>query len=220
MIVEILEKTPAPRISSGKFSISGINGCWRKKYLEMKGLHKEDYNSKTLRNFDIGDLCHKQVVKELLEKTPNSNLSIVSAEVNIPIQKYISGRVDIILSNKETGELYVVDCKSAGDWTLNKIKEEEVPFNYICQVQLYLHFLNLKKGYLLFFGKHKGEILEKEVIYDKELCEKLVAQIEDFMINNVEKSIEPARCENKDGWLRCLACYPITDNQNLKGGLN
>jgi hypothetical protein len=53
--------------------------CKRKKWMEMKGLYKEKYNAKTLRTFEIGDLFHRQAVKELTEKCEQFGLHVVSA---------------------------------------------------------------------------------------------------------------------------------------------
>jgi len=201
MIKEILDSDKQEKKSSGKFSISSIGCCWRKKYLELKGLYKQEFTPQTLRIFEIGNLFHERIVKELVEKA-NTDLHLVAAEVNIPEQKYISGRIDIILSNNN--ELYIVDVKSAGDYTLGEIKQGKINENYINQVNLYMHFIGIYKGLLLFVGKNKGEIEEVEVIYNKEKCEKLIKEIEDFFINNVKKNIEPKKCDG--GKWGCDCC--------------
>jgi len=208
VIKEIFEIIDTSHVSSGKFSISSIDCCLRKKYLEMKGLYKEKYDSKTLRTFALGDLFHRQAVKEILEKSDKLNLHVVASEVNIPEQKYFSGRADLVVSNSITGELYVIDVKSAGDYTMKLAKEGKVSDSYIKQMQLYLHFFKLKTGYILFYGKHKGEIFEVEVKYDKELCEKTIKIIEDFFLNNIEKNIEPEKCFGRQ--FGCKACDEST----------
>ena len=204
MIKEIIDAKLNYHKSSGKFGISSIGSCWRKKYMEIKGSYKPQYNSKELRTFVIGDIFHRQACKELLEKAHQFDLNVVAAEVDIPEQKYISGRADVILCNSKTQELFIVDVKSAGDWTLNKIKKGECPLHYANQVQLYLHFFNIKRGYILFIGKHKGEIEEVQVDYNKELCEKLIHEIEDFYKNYVEKDIVPPICDG--GQFGCEVC--------------
>lgn len=204
MIKEVFDITNGFHTSSGKLSISSINGCRRKKYLELKGLHKETYDAKSMRAFALGDLFHQQAAKEILEKGEKVGLHLVAGEVDIPEQKYISGRADQIISISATGELIIVDIKSAGDWTLDKAKKGEVDSSYINQIQLYLHFFKLQRGFIVFFGKHKGEVHEVEVKYDKELCERLIAEVEDFFINYVEKDIEPPLCDG--GSWGCSVC--------------
>ena len=206
MLKEIFESYAKKHVSSGKFSISSVGGCLRKKYLEIKGQFKEDYNTKSLRAFDLGDLYHKQMLKEIMEKGEQFGFHVASAEVNIPEQKYISGRTDIILSDSKTGELLIVDCKSASDWTFNKVREGDLSYiqNYILQIQLYLHFFKLSRGFLLFMSKSRGEFEEVEVKYDKALCEQQVQEIENFYENYVNKNIEPPRCNG--GNFPCPVC--------------
>ena len=206
MLKEIFDVAEKNHTSSGKFSISSVGGCLRKKYLEMRGLYKEEFDSKSLRAFELGDLFHMQAVKELIEKGEKLDLRVVSCEVNIPMQERISGRADLIISDSKTGELFVVDIKSCGDYTLNEVKKGKINENYINQLQLYLHFFKLKRGFILFYGKHKGEVVEVEVKYDEKKCEELLITINNFLINNIDKGIEPAKCDNS-GMFKCNCCY-------------
>jgi len=204
MITEILDNKIEGHKSSGKFSISSIGGCFRKKYMELKGLYKEEFDAKTLRIFDIGDLFHQQVCKEIFSKGQQHNIHVVAAEINIPEQKYFSGRADIILSNSLTGEKFIVDVKSCGDWTFNKVLNGECPQNYQDQVQLYLHFFNIPKGYLVFMNKAKATVTEFEVVYDNARCLDLIKQVEDFFVNNFDKDIPPGKCSG--GNFGCSVC--------------
>ena len=206
MIKEIYDLKFEPHISSGKFSISSIGQCRRRKFLEMKGLYKEEYSSKTLRAFNIGDAFHRLACEELMSKGDLLGLHVVAAEVPIPENDLFSGRADQIVADKN-GEMMVVDIKSCSDWTLDKAGEGEVSDSYVWQVQLYLHFFRLKKGYILFYGKHRGEVEEYEVIYDKALCEKLIADIKEFM-DNLAKDIEPGFCNKTISPFGCPVCVP------------
>jgi len=202
MIKEILNNKRKEHISSGKFSISSINSCWRKKYLELKGLYKEEFSEELLRLFTLGNIIHRQITKELIEKE-RYGFHLVATEVDIPEQKYISGRIDNIISIN--GENIIIDVKSAGDWTLKSIRNgEKCPENYTNQVLLYMYFTNIHKGMLLFVGKNKGEIEEVEVEYDEEKAKRLVKEIENFFQNYVEKNIEPQKCEG--GTWGCECC--------------
>ena len=204
MIKEIFDASNKEHESSGKFSVSSIGSCWRKKYLEIKGLYKQRFDSQTQRTFDIGDMLHRQAVKELLEKGEQFNIRVVASEVDIPTQKYISGRADLILCNSKNKQMFVVDVKSAGDYTLNMAKNGQMHDNYIQQLQLYLHFFKLNEGYILVMGKHKSEIIEVQVKYDEQLCLKLIEEIEHFFVNNVEKNVEPGKCNGSK--FKCDVC--------------
>ena len=208
MIKEILDAPIEHHQSSGKFSISSIGSCWRKKYLEMKGLHKEEYDEKTKRAFALGDAFHRHVVGELMSKC-HKEWNVVACEVNIPAHPYITGRCDLVLGNSVTGERIILDTKSCSDWTFNKAREGTAPQNYINQVQLYLHFFNLERGLILFFSKHKGEYCEVEIKRDVELISRLMAEIKHFWEAHVLPSIEPEPCDGfkGGGMFPCPICF-------------
>lgn len=200
VLKEIFDLEYTPHQSSGKFSLSSLGGCWRTKYLELKGLYKKKYDPKTIRTFAIGDAFHQLGMKVFFEKAQQAGISVAATEVNIPEgpeSKYVSGRTDCIISHRATGEMNVVDFKSCGAWTFKKVKEGDVAQNYLDQVNMYLHFFKLKKGYLLFISKDKGDIAEVVVEYDEERAKLLLKEIEDFYVNYVDKNIEPPSCEGR-----------------------
>jgi len=206
MLKEIFDLEYRPHKGSGKFSISGLGGCWRTKYLELKGLYKKVYDARTIRTFAIGDSFHQLAMKTFFEKAQQAEISIVATEINIPESeesKNISGRTDCIISHRKTGELNIVDFKSCGTWTFRKIKEGTVPQNYIDQINLYLHFFKIKKGYLLFINKDKGDLEEVEVNYDEKRAKELIKEIDDFFENYVNKNIEPPKCTGRDFGCEC-----------------
>lgn len=209
VLKEIYDLEYTPHISSGKFALSGIGGCWREKYLTLKGLYKKKYDSKAIRTFAIGDAFHQLSMRTFFEKAEMANISIVATEVNIPQcddSKYISGRTDCIIANRITGEINVVDFKSCGSWTFGKVKKGEVSQTYKDQINMYLHFFKLKRGYLLFINKDKGEIEEVIVDYDEIRAKQILKEIEDFYHNYVDPNIEPPKCSNEG--FGCDCCYP------------
>lgn len=204
MIKEIFDVVNCEHISSGKFSVSSTGSCLRTRYMMIKKLYRETYDAKTLRSFSLGELFHRQAVKEIIEKGDKLGLRVIAAEIDIPEHPFISGRADLIVSHSKTGELICVDVKSCSDFVLNEAVEGRISESYRNQMQLYLHFFNLKRGFILFYGKHKGYIEEYEVNYDKELCEKLIANITSFFENYINKNIEPPKCDG--GTYGCACC--------------
>jgi len=207
VLKEIFDMEWESHKSSGKFSISGVGGCWRQKYLELKGLYKKKYDQKTLRTFAIGDAFHMIATKAFFEKSEQAGIAVVAAEVNIPEgpeTKNISGRTDAIISHQATGELNIVDFKSCSSWTMKKVKEGDIAQNYKDQVNLYLHFFKIKKGYLLFISKDKGEIAEVLIEYDPVRAKQVIKEIDDFYENYVNKSIEPPPCSGNS--FGCEVC--------------
>jgi len=202
MISEILNKKNEGHVSSGKFSISSVGSCFRKKYLELKGLYHEEFGIEAQRIFNIGNVVHRQIIAELIEKE-SPDFHLVASEINIPEHKYLSGRIDAIACIKE--ENVIIDIKSAGSWTMKKIRESgEVDDNYKDQVLLYMHLTGIHKGMLLFVGKEKGDLEEVMVEYNETRAKRLLEEIENFFKNYVEKNIEPTKC-NGGSW-GCDCC--------------
>ena len=218
MIKEIFEVKNNNHISSGKFSISSIGCCKRKKFMEIKKLWHEDYDAKTQLTFATGDAFHRLAVKTIMENGDKLNIRVCSAEVDIPEQRFFSGRADLIVSDGK--EMMVTDVKSCSDYTLMMVDKGEVSQSYIDQVNLYLHFFNLKTGYILFFGKHKAVVKEAKVVYDETRALELIADVEDFMINYVEKNICPDKCTEEISPWGCKCCETMMDDdftaENIK----
>lgn len=204
MIKEIFDVVNTEHVSSGKFSCSMTGTCLRTRYLSIKHLYKETYDAKSLRTFAIGELFHRQAVKEIMEKGDKIGLRVVAAEIDIPEHPFISGRADLIVSDSKTGELICVDIKSCSDYSLNEAAEGRTSETYINQMQLYLHFFHLKRGFIVFYGKHKGNIEEVEIKYDEEKALKIISDIKDFFDNYVNKNIEPPKCDG--GNYGCPCC--------------
>src|SRR3989344_5544351 len=69
-------------------------------------------------------------------------------------------------------ENYVLDIKSINSMLFRKLtapKEEN-----IYQVQLYMHYFNIKKGMLLYVDKDQQELKEFIFDYDGDLCKSLL----------------------------------------------
>lgn len=206
MLKEILETKAEKHVSSGKFSISSIGSCWRKKYSEIKGLYKEEFDEKMFRIFAQGDFFHMQMVKELASKGPSSGYHVAAAEVNIRDQKYLSGRCDLLLSHAPSKELYIVDFKSCSPWAFKNVQKGEVSQTYKDQVLLYQHLFHIPRGYLLFINKASSEVEEYEVPYDRARADFLINQIKYFFENFVEKDKLPPRCLGQPYGCKC--CWP------------
>jgi len=202
-IKDLLNKSYEGRVSSGKFSISSIGQCLRRKYLEMRGEYKEEYTEESKRIFAVGDLYHQQIIREIVSKGEPKGWHLVASECTVQ-HPFLSGRIDAILSDGK--ELFIMDVKSAGSWTMKKVKEGIVSDAYKNQVLLYMHITGIHKGFLLFVGKDKGALEEYEVEYDEARALQLVKMVQDFMELNVAKSIEPTRCLPAQSPFGCKCC--------------
>ncbi len=175
-----------------KFYITDAGKCHRAVFFKLKKAPKEEMEARILRLFEHGDYIHR-----LISTTLFSLGLIRASEINIPPQDLISGRADAILSIGN--DLYVLDIKSINSYifkTLFQPKEEN-----LCQIQLYLHFFNIKKGVLLYVNKDTQELKEFFVDYNPDFADQLLKDLA-ALKTKVDKNIVPSRLldfpENKE----------------------
>lgn len=89
------------------------------------------------------------------------------------------------------GENAVLECKTANQYLANEWDEDEIPIQYICQVQHYMNVLNLDYVYFaVLIGGQK--FVWKKMDRDQELIDMITEKLVEFWTENVEKGIEPA----------------------------
>ena len=89
------------------------------------------------------------------------------------------------------GENAVLECKTANQYLANEWEEDEIPIQYICQVQHYMNVLNLDYVYFaVLIGGQK--FIWKKTERDQELIDMITEKLVEFWTENVEKGIEPA----------------------------
>ena len=89
------------------------------------------------------------------------------------------------------GENAVLECKTANQFLANEWDDDEIPIQYICQVQHYMNVLNLDYVYFaVLIGGQK--FVWKKMERDQELIDMITEKLVAFWTENVEKGIEPA----------------------------
>lgn len=89
------------------------------------------------------------------------------------------------------GENAVLECKTANQYLANEWDDDEIPIQYICQVQHYMNVLNLDYVYFaVLIGGQK--FVWKKMERDQELIDMITEKLVAFWTENVEKGIEPA----------------------------
>jgi len=125
----------------------------------------------------------------------------VTTEISIPAQEIVSGRADAILCLNN--ENYVLDIKSINSYIFKNMqapKEENV-----CQVQLYMHFFDIKKAILLYVDKDQQDIKEFLVDYDQTLCKSLLDKFY-ALKDDIEQNKIPARLSDYGRNWQCSYC--------------
>ncbi len=159
-----------------RFYITDAGKCNRAIFFKFKNAPRKKLEPRILRIFDHGEQFHRNIFNILYR------LKIgVTTEIPIPAQEIVSGRADAILCIKN--ENYVLDIKSINSSVFKSMtgpKEE----NYY-QIQLYLHFFQIKKGIILYIDKDQQEFKEFIVEYNPEICQRL---LDNFKV--IQKKIE------------------------------
>ena len=201
-----------------KFHVSESNKCARALYFEFKGYPREEIGKSSFRKFAVGNVIHRNIMRELLSLS-SDNLHVVSSEITIPNNPLIAGRADIIVSLGN--ELHVVDIKSINDYAFKLLKEgsREPDEGYVKQLNLYMHFFGIKKGFLLFDNKNTQELLEVPVPYNQELALQCIERFKRIK-EMIEKNIMPEKPQFSDNekW-KCDYCAYKSECEKIGAGV-
>lgn len=180
------------------FYISDAGRCGRAIFFKFKKAPGEEIEPRVLRLFDHGNSIHRLIMKPLLAI---KEIHVIASEVNIPPQEIIKGRADAIISDGK--DLYLLDIKSINSLlfkNLDQPKEE-----HINQIQLYLHYLDPKKGILLYVNKDTQELKEFEIIYNPKRAQHLLKTLTDLKRKIDSNTIPPRILGWPDYW-ECRYC--------------
>lgn len=166
-----------------RFYISDAGKCGRAVFFKFKNAPREKMEPRILRLYERGEYLHRNIISILIRMG-----ILVASEVNIPAQEMISGRADAIVSLNN--ELYLLDIKSMNSMIFRNLNEPKEENAY--QLQLYLHYFNMKKGILLYIDKDKQDIKEFVINYDKNLVQSLLKGFTDLK-QKVDSNVIPDR---------------------------
>ena len=191
-----------------KFYITDAGKCPRAVFFKFKNAPREPMDARILRIFERGENIHRSIFNILYRL----RLGVVT-EIPIPSQEIISGRADAILC--VGNENYVLDIKSINSMIFRNMsapKEEN-----IYQIQLYLHFFNIKKGILLYIDKDQQEMKEFFVDYDEALCKGLLDKFY-VLKDQVENNVLPSRLDGYPRNWQCNYCQfkDVCKTENFK----
>ncbi|PIQ07347.1 MAG: hypothetical protein COW72_00810 [Candidatus Nealsonbacteria bacterium CG18_big_fil_WC_8_21_14_2_50_37_10] len=149
-----------------------------------------------LRIYEKGEYLHRNIFNILYR------LKIgITTEVPIPAQEIVGGRADAILCINN--ENYVLDIKSINSMVFRNLAEPKEENVY--QIQLYLHYFNIKKGILLYIDKDQQDIKEFLINYDEKLAGTLINNFNELK-KRVETNIVPSRLPDYPQNWQCSYC--------------
>ncbi len=179
-----------------RFYITDAGKCPRAVFFRFKNAPRQAMEPRIMRIFEHGENIHRSIFNVLYRLRLG-----VTTEIPIPQQEIISGRADAILC--VNNENYVLDIKSINSMIFRNMaqaKEEN-----IYQIQLYMHFFNIKKGILLYIDKDQQDMKEFFVDYDENLCKGLIDKFNNLK-TQVETNTVPARFEGYPRNWQCNYC--------------
>ena len=179
-----------------KFYITDAGKCPRSVFFKFKNAPREPLDARILRIFERGENIHRSIFNILYRL----RLGVVT-EIPIPSQEIISGRADAILC--VGNENYVLDIKSINSMIFKRMQEPKE--ENVLQIQLYLHYFNIKKGILLYIDKDQQDMKEFFVDYDEALCKSLLDKFY-ALKDQVEKNILPSRLADYPRNWQCNYC--------------
>lgn len=179
-----------------RFYITDAGKCPRAVFFRFKNAPREAVAPRIMRIFEHGENIHRSIFNVLYRLRLG-----VTTEIPIPSQEIISGRADAILC--VNNENYVLDIKSMNSMIFRKLLEPKEENVY--QIQLYLHYFNIKKGILLYIDKDQQEMKEFFVDYDEQLCKSLLDKFYSLK-DQVEANVVPARLADYPRNWQCSYC--------------
>lgn len=179
-----------------RFYVTDAGKCPRAVFFKFKNAPREPMDARILRIFEHGENIHRSIFNILYRL----RLGVVT-EIPIPSQEIISGRADAILCINN--ENYVLDIKSINSMIFKNMKQAKE--ENVFQIQLYMHFFNIKKGILLYVDKDQQELREFFIDYDEQLVESLLDKFNSLK-QQVENNIIPARLADYPRNWQCNYC--------------
>ena len=167
----------------GKYYPSEAGICLRKVWYSYK--FPQEIESNLLKIFEIGNMVHDFVV-EVLKSEKNPHVELLKSEFPFKAKVddfVISGRIDDLILLKTNGTKILVEVKSTGD--IGYINEP-APHN-VAQLQLYLHYLKVKDGILLYVDKKNLQSRVFNIKYDEKIANETInrfKKLHQHLVNN------------------------------------
>lgn len=177
------------------FYVTDVAECPRVIFFSFKDYPKKEHEPRILRVMHNGDFVHQRLglVLKDMEILKDEN-----TEVPIPDNDLFRGRADAII--EIDGEKYVADFKSTNSFIFRSLESPKP--EHVRQVQLYMHYLGIKKGMLIYECKNTQDIKEFKFDYDIRLINNIIeefyllkSRIDNNIIPDIPESIEKWKCE-------------------------
>lgn len=202
MIDNHLKKEHRPK-GIGSYYPSEIGMCLRKTWYSYK--YPTDVKPDLLKIFEVGNIMHDFVVRVLKsEKNPHVQLLKSEFPFKESIEDFIvSGRIDNLILVKSDNKEFLVEVKSTG--SIDFVAEAS-PHN-IVQLQLYMHFLGIHNGILLYIDKRNLQSKVFPVKYDENAANEIIKRFKALHTLLTKDALpDPEARANKNMLWMCRYC--------------
>lgn len=192
------------------YSPTDAGKCPRALWYEWKGFPKEEPTDEELSVFIIGTITH-EFIQEVLKTEGQlcSEFRIEKEWNGFPTSGYADS---IILTD---GGIVVVDFKTIKEYGL-KFVEKAPKKEHEMQVTMYMDELGLKTGYVLYWGKDTGTMIEHVIKHNPELIKEIIKLFKLVRKCLDENELPKAKC--KPGEYPCKYCkYGIYCKEDITG---
>ena len=194
------------------FYASSVAKCPRQAFFDFKKAPKKALNASILLLFELGNRVHQMIVDAMVSA---KDIEVIAAEINIPPQEIVSGRVDAIIKIKD--ELIILDIKSINGRAFGYLKEAKE--DHILQIQLYLYYYKIQKGMLLYVDKDTLKMKEYIVEYDAIVVKNLLKDLE-VLRKQIDNNEVPDRLSNYPTFWKCKYCAYSKICKTIDNGKN
>jgi putative phage-type endonuclease len=197
LLVRITELTHEEWLEARKLGITGtdlggITGISKyssrmKVYLDKVGCLEPIQDNETMY---WGRTMEEVIAKEFQLRNSNMKVNRVNVMLKHPQYEWALGNIDRLITN-ENGEKGILEIKTVSEYGKDAWEGEEVPPQYMVQLQWYMFVAGVKFGYFAaLIGGNK--YVQKYVERDDELIQILLDTAKEFWENNVLKKVSPA----------------------------
>lgn len=202
MIDNHLKRENRPK-GIGNYYPSEIGTCMRKVWYSYK--FPTEVKPDLLKIFEVGNIMHDFVVRVLKsEKNPHVQLLKSEFPFKETIDDFVvSGRIDNLILVKADNKEFLVEVKSTG--SIDSVAEAS-PHN-IVQLQLYMHFLGIHNGILLYIDKRNLQSKIFLVNYDEKAAEEIIKRFRTLHMFLAKDAMpDPEARESKNTLWMCRYC--------------
>lgn len=156
-----------------------------------------------------GRVMEDVIAKEFQAKNNNYKINKVNVILKHLEYEWALGNIDRLIT-KENGEKGILEIKTVSEYGKDAWEDEEVPPQYMVQLQWYMFVAGVKFGYFAaLIGGNK--YIQKYVERDEELIEILLNTAKDFWENNVLTKNPPLVDGSEASTDLLKSLYPISN---------